>query len=304
MRVSTGLPLRILTHNIRYATNSPFKGERPWAERKQPLLNELLFNTRHQDAFICLQEVLHNQILDIHSGLNAKQSTTPTTAADPTWAYIGVGRDDGKQAGEYSPIFYQPSVWQLQHWKTVWLSKTPDRPSKDWDAASIRIVTIGMFRHYVSRQTILALNTHLDDQGSRSRYEAAHIILRKIQEYRTGMYGKSISGIFLCGDFNSEEHQEAYKVLTAPESGLADAGKLIDPAEHYGNQITWTGFGYEKEGPSRIDYILLDLESDKVLSNGGQPWKVEGYATLANRFDDGVFNSDHRAVISDVRLYS
>lgn len=300
MKAAAELPLRILTHNIRYATGSPFKGERPWAERKQPLLNELLFNTRHQDAFICLQEVLHNQIVDIHDGLNARPSNAPApgTSADPAWAYIGVGRDDGQQAGEYSPIFYRPAVWQLERWETVWLSETPDRPSKSWDAASIRIVTVGMFKHRSTRQTVLALNTHLDDQGSRSRYEAAHLILRTIRRYREGEHGDRIAGVFLTGDFNSEEHQEAYQVLTGSQSGLADAGKLVDAAQHYGNQITWTGFGYEGEPPSRIDYLLLQSSPD------GRPWTVEGYAVLANRFDDGVYNSDHRAVVSDVRLYS
>jgi hypothetical protein len=141
MKTKTELPLRILTHNIRYATSSPFKGELPWDDRKQPLLNELLFNTRNQDAFICLQEVLHNQLVDVLSGLNQHSSTVPKRASETQqWEYIGVGRDDGHKAGEYSPIFYQPSVWQLRHWENVWLSKTPNKPSKGWDAASIRIL--------------------------------------------------------------------------------------------------------------------------------------------------------------------
>ncbi|KAF7596747.1 hypothetical protein BBP40_000175 [Aspergillus hancockii] len=304
MRSSTELPLRILTHNIRYATKSPFKGERPWEERKQPLLNELLYNTRNQDAFICLQEVLHNQLIDIHSGLNVKQSTVSTKAEENSWTYIGVGRDDGHEAGEYSAIFYRPSVWQLRHWETVWLSETPDVPSKSWDAASIRIVTIGVFTHHTSRRTILAMNTHLDDQGSRSRFEAAHIILRKINDYRTGEYRNIISGVFLTGDLNSEATQEAYSVLTGPESPLVDAARLVDQAEHYGDHLTWTGFGYEEEDPSRIDYILLGPGPVKVLNNEGRLWKVEGYSVLANRFDDGVFNSDHRAVVVDVGLCS
>ncbi|KAB8077054.1 Endonuclease/exonuclease/phosphatase [Aspergillus leporis] len=304
MRSSTELPLRILTHNIRYATKSPFKEERPWEERKQPLLNELRYNTRNQDAFICLQEVLHNQLVDILSRLNVKQSTVSAKTEDNTWAYIGVGRDDGHEAGEYSAIFYRPSVWQLRHWETVWLSETPDVPSKSWDAASIRIVTIGVFTHHTSRRTILAMNTHLDDQGSRSRFEAAHIILRKINEYRTGEHKDIISGVFLTGDLNSQETQEAYSVLTGPESPLVDAAKKINQAEHYGNHLTWTGFGYEEEDPSRIDYILLGPGPVNVLNNEGQPWKVEGYSVLANRFDDGVFNSDHRAVVVDVGLCS
>ncbi|KAL4807567.1 Endonuclease/exonuclease/phosphatase [Aspergillus unguis] len=298
------IPLRILTHNIRYDTNSPFKGERPWEERAPRLLNELRYNTRYQDAFICLQEVLDNQLIDILSGLNSNGSESNTAHPDQNWAYIGVGRDDGFKAGEYSPIIYRPSVWELRHWETVWLSETPDVPSKGWDAASIRIVTIGVFTHHVSRQTVLALNTHLDDQGSRSRYEAAHIILRKIDEYRNGRFGNLISGVFLAGDLNSEESQEAHTVLTAPKSPLLDTATLVRPVNQYGNETTWTGFGYENQDPSRIDYILLGPAVDNRAGGRVLPWDVDGYAVLANRFDDGVFNSDHRAVVVDAKLRS
>ncbi|KAL5336392.1 Endonuclease/exonuclease/phosphatase [Aspergillus crustosus] len=301
----TGLPLRVLTHNIRYATSSPFKGERPWEERAPRLLNELRYNTRNQDAFICLQEVLDNQLVDILSGLNSSISTLPDSAtkeSEQIWAYIGVGRDDGYKAGEYSPILYRPSIWELRHWETVWLSETPDVPSKSWDAASIRIVTVGVFTHHVSRQTVLALSTHLDDQGSRSRFEAAHIILRKVEEYRNGRFGNVISGVFLGGDLNSQDNQEAYSVLTAPESPLVDSVTLVSSVDYYGNETTWTGFGYENQDPSRIDYILLGPLANSEGSD--LPWKIEGYAVLANRFDDGVYNSDHRAVVVDTKLQS
>ncbi|KAL3431989.1 Endonuclease/exonuclease/phosphatase [Aspergillus tetrazonus] len=301
------IPLRILTHNIRYATTSPFEGERPWEERAPRLLNELRYNTRNQDAFICLQEVLDNQLIDILSGLNSNDHVDSGAAAessDHTWAYIGVGRDDGYRAGEYSPILYRLSVWELRHWETVWLSETPDVPSKSWDAASIRIVTIGLFTHHVSRHTVLAMNTHLDDQGSRSRFEAARIILRKIDEYRNGRFGNIISGIFLAGDLNSEDTQEAYAVLTAPESPMVDSATLVDKADYYGNQTTWTGFGYEGEDPKRIDYVLLGPAVRGDGPDRGLPWNIEGYAVLPNRFDDGVFNSDHRAVVVDANLRS
>lgn len=222
------LPIRVLTHNIRYATTSPFKGEQPWAQRKQLLLNELQYEARHcQETFVCLQEVLYNQLGDLLAGLN--QEAEPEA---PEWDYIGVGRDDGHQSGEYSPIFYRPAIWELIQWETVWLSSTPDRPSKSWDAASIRIVTIGVFTHRQTQNTILVLNTHLDDQGSRSRLEAARIILRKIAEYRGRTYDhdgltSSISGTVLAGDFNSEEKQEAYQELT---TSLLDASKAVEGA--------------------------------------------------------------------------
>lgn len=96
MKVYEPLPIRLLTHNIRYATDSPFKGEEKWDVRKSRLINELSFNTAHcAECFICLQEVLHQQLIDILSGLNSKKNV---------WDFVGVGRDDGLEAGEYSPI--------------------------------------------------------------------------------------------------------------------------------------------------------------------------------------------------------
>lgn len=96
MRVHEPLPIRLLTHNIRYATDSPFKGEEKWGVRKARLINELSFNTVHcAESFICLQEVLHQQLVDVLSVLNSKKKA---------WAFVGVGRDDGLKAGEYSPI--------------------------------------------------------------------------------------------------------------------------------------------------------------------------------------------------------
>lgn len=289
------LPIRVLTHNIRYATTSPFKGERPWAERKQLLLNEFQYEARHcQETFICLQEVLHNQLRDILAGLN--QEAEPEA---PEWEYIGVGRDDGHEAGEYSPILYRPAIWELIRWETVWLSSTPELPSKSWDAASIRIVTIGVFTHRQSGKTVLAMNTHLDDQGSHSRFEAARIILGKISEYRHKVYNhdgqtRAIFGTFLAGDFNSEENQEAYQELTV---SLVDAYKEVESSKRYGNDITWTGFGYEDEPASRIDYVLV-----KPSDNQSWSLKVNGYAALGNKFDDGVLCSDHRAVVVDLIL--
>lgn len=279
--------IRVLNHNIRHQTNEPFQGELLWAERKQLVLNELEYHTRgYNEAFICLQEVLQVQLEDIKAGLN------PTSMQK--WAWIGVGRDDGQQAGEYSPIFYQPSVWELLDWENVWLSETPKVPSKGWDASSIRIVTIGVFKHRTTQSTVLALNTHLDDQGSRARLEAARIIRTKIKEYERGKYGPLISGTFLAGDFNSEETQEAYLDITK-EGGLQDVYTLVPAIQRYGNHDTYTGFGYEGEPSCRIDFVFLAPE-------GHRKWIVYGYSVLPNKFDDGILNSDHCTVVADLAL--
>ncbi|KAF2088598.1 hypothetical protein K490DRAFT_39372 [Saccharata proteae CBS 121410] len=290
MKSPFALPVRVITHNIRYATADPFKGEELWPVRAPRLLAELRFNTAHNpETFVCLQEVLHNQLLDILSGLNEQASKTAT---HQHWAYVGLGRDDGREAGEYSPIIYRPAVWDVMGIRTVWLSETPDRPSKGWDAASIRIVTIAKFRHRGSRTPVLVLNTHLDDQGSTARFEAAKIIVRLINEYTAS---EPCLPVLLAGDFNSEPTQEAYGVFSGTSSPVQDTRDQVRPEYRYGHSNTFTGFSDEDGPPKRIDFLFTDRRGENSS-------KVSCYAVLENRFDDGVYSSDHRAVVGDLVL--
>lgn len=302
MKPSGPIPIRLLTHNIRYATASPSEGEEKWNVRSPRIISELRFNTAYCPAsFICLQEVLHHQLLDILANLGQDAST---------WAYIGVGRDDGKEAGEYSPIIYQPDVWILQFHKTVWLSKTPDRPSRSWDAASIRILTVGKFQHRHSRKTIVAMNTHLDDQGSRSRLEAVKIILKQVSDTIDQEEDDSkICPAFLAGDFNSEPTQEAYTTITSEGSPFSDLYQLVPDNNKYGDNNTFTGFDPGATQPQRIDFLFINywphnksVWDSEHSKSGAQPWDVLGYGVLANRFEDAIYSSDHRAVVGDLLL--
>lgn len=297
MKAHAPLPVRILTHNIRYATSSPFKGEVPWSERKLHIINELKFHTlRNPESFVCLQEVLHNQLLDILAGLNTSRSSQLSPTDGEKWAYIGVGRDDGHQKGEYSPIIYQRAVWHIEDWKTVWLSPTPNRPGKGWDAGSVRIVTVGQFVHRASKRRLAGLCTHFDEQGVVSRRESARIIQRVVADLAAtataggdaSVGGKASTPVWLAGDLNSEPSEEAYQILNGKESLLQDSRGRAE--WRYGNQITCTGF--QEEMRQVIDYVFVSKEW----------WGVEGYSVLANRFDDGVYNSDHRAVVVDAVL--
>lgn len=300
MPPSGSVPIRLLTHNIRYATTSPSEGEEKWSTRSMRVINELRFNTAYCSAsFICLQEVLHHQLLDILANLNEDGRT---------WAYVGVGRDDGRKAGEYSPVIYQPAVWKLQFAKVVWLSETPDRPSRSWDAACNRILTIGKFQHVQSGKIVVAMNTHLDDQGSQSRLEAAKIILEQVSDMADQEEDSKTLPIFLAGDFNSEPTQEAYKTIIGEDSPFSDLHALVPDNIKYGDHNTFTGFGSEAAPPSRIDFLFINHQSPTNASeseSGGsnaQPWRTVGYGVLSNRFEDGVYSSDHRTVVGDILL--
>lgn len=281
----TTLPLRFISHNIRYAASNLADGERPWPMRAPRVVTQLRFHVRHvPTAFICLQEVLHEQLQDVLQGLNRDNEE---------WSYIGVGRDDGSEAGEYSPIFFRPAIWSLKQFATLWLSPTPSVPSKGWDAGSIRLLTIGLFQHRETGQHLVVMNTHLDNEGSVAREEAAKII---IDEASRWMHEHSLP-VVLTGDMNSTESQEAYQILTSKSSPFKDLKRLCNLSDVYGWKNTWTGFDGKGagEGLKRIDFIFCDT-SDR--------WDVNGHAVLDNCFDDSVYLSDHRAVVGDLCIRS
>lgn len=130
------------------------------------------------------------------------------------------------------------------------------------------------------------MNTHLDDQGSQSRLESAKIMAKQVQSVAP-------LPVFLAGDFNSEPGQEAYAVLSSADSPVKDLRDELPAGLRYGHKDTFTGFGFGKEPHKRIDFLFLGKDDR---------WKTTGYAVLENRFDDGVYNSDHRAVVGDVML--
>ncbi|GJJ75030.1 hypothetical protein EMPS_07388 [Entomortierella parvispora] len=296
-KASSQLSIRLYTHNIRYATSYPFKNELPWVKRAPLVIRSIRFHTLHNpEALICLQEVLHNQLLDILEGLG------------PEWAHVGVGRDDGNKAGEYSPILFRCCVWCVQSYETIWLSPTPETPSRGWDASNKRILTSALLRHWESGQSVLALNTHLDDQGTKSRLESAKIIIAHIasrqQQFRSSQQKQQEQSeqgqqeplcklpTFLAGDFNSTPDEEAYLLLATEESPLLDMMSTVGKSERYGHENTFTGFENRPVDQKRIDFLFLSK----------QCWHVQGYGVLETKFEDGVYSSDHRPVVGDVAL--
>jgi endonuclease/exonuclease/phosphatase family metal-dependent hydrolase len=157
-----------------------------------------------------------------------------------------------------------------------------------WDAASVRIVTVGTFVHQASNKTVVGMCTHFDDQGTKARTESAKLILKIIDEATVSTTASRLP-VFLGGDFNSNSNQSAYQILNSKDSSIQDAKELAK--WRYGNTYTFTGFG--TEAAQSIDFVFVGKDG---------AWDVKGYAVLENKFEDGVYNSDHRAVVGDVVL--
>lgn len=278
------LPFRIITFNIRYATPTPVPGEQLWKVRCPRLCTQLRFVVAgHPAAFICLQEALANQVEDVQAEMGS------------SWAHVGVGREDGVAAGEFSPIFYNASLWSCERSGTYWLSPTPEKPSRGWDAVLPRIVTMGQFRHRDTGTTVVVLSTHFDHRGLQAREESARLILKLARAWTEDATAsrQPKPPVFLGGDFNSTPADKAYQTMTAHGTGMTDIATLIPSQQRYGNELTYSSFGEPGEVPKRIDFLFVkDVSGIKFLTFG----------VLANRFDDGIYLSDHRATVADMEI--
>ena len=156
--------MEIMTYNIKYANEND--GENSWSNRKDFITNQLKFY--EPDAF-GVQEAVKQQMDYFKDHLDG-------------YDYVGVGRDDGKEGGEYSAIFYKKSRLKVLKHDTFWLSETPQKPSKGWDAAYPRICTYALFEDQQTGEKFWYFNTHFDHIGDKARKESAKLIWKKIQE--------------------------------------------------------------------------------------------------------------------------
>ena len=156
--------LKILSYNIRY--DNPDDGINKWEKRKGTIINYIKTNA---PEIIGMQEVLNNQLIDLQSYLNEYKT-------------VGVGREDGKTKGEYSPILFKTSKLKLIKFDTFWLSETPEKVSKGWDAALERICTYALFEQINTKKQFLVFNTHFDHIGVNARIESVKLILKMIKK--------------------------------------------------------------------------------------------------------------------------
>lgn len=250
-------PVRVVSLNIRYGTAPD--GENRWENRRRLLLDTL----RDLDPDILgLQEVLAFQADELQAAL-------------PGYGFTGVGRDDGRRAGEFVPIMFRRARFELQQAGHVWLSPTPDIPgSRGWDAALTRMATWVVLRTRDSRPLdILVVNTHFDHQGAQARLESARMLGHLLAQHPGRL-------AVLTGDLNCGPDSPPYRALTADTADppLRDPWALLssDSAD-LGTYHAFTGI---PQGP-RIDFILC--------GRGWQPLAAD----IDRRHDESVYPSDH-----------
>lgn len=253
--------LRVMSYNLRLDT--PNDGQNAWPNRKDGLALQIRF---HQADMIGVQEAFYHQLTDLETRL-------------PGFAHIGVGRDDGQKAGEFSAILYNTQRFTLLDSGTFWLSPTPEKVSKGWDAAIVRICTWGKFKDKLSKQTFFFFNTHFDHIGEQARTESAKLIVQKIQQIAVAN-----APVVLTGDFNADPQSAAYQAIT---TFLQDT-RSLSQTPPFGPEGTFNGFDYQAPLDRRIDYVFV--------KNTG---KILRYGALTDALQQR-FYSDHLPVLVEL----
>lgn len=251
--------LKIISFNIRYNSWNNIDGENGWPYRKNAVVRMI---NEERPAAIGLQEALIDQLLYLDSCL-------------PQYRRIGVGRDDGKEGGEFMAIYYDTTRLTAHRVGTSWLSETPMEPSKGWDAACYRTVTSVLFIDKIGGQSFYYHNTHLDHMGTVARAESAKYLASLTSEAEG-------SPVILGGDMNSTIDDTIFRALY--NVGLQDARTLTDSTS---NAITYNAYG-KAEGSVIDHFFVKDVE-------------VVSFRTLNG--DYGVpYISDHYPIEIVIRL--
>ena len=248
---------KAISYNIRL--DNPGDNEDNWHLRKRDLVN---FIKNEKPDFLGIQEALLHQAEYLDGSLD-------------DYNYIGVGRDDGKQAGEIMAIFYKKDKWHLIKDSTIWLSETPNEPSMGWDAACYRTCTIGFFKT-INGRNIIVLNTHFDHIGQTARSKSSGVILEFLKTLN-----KDYS-LILLGDFNAEPHST---VMSDFFNNLQDSKeKALYKLNHF--EGTYNGFKLDSIYTKRIDYIFTSANLSPIT-----------YIVPSPKTQNGRHLSDHFPII-------
>jgi endonuclease/exonuclease/phosphatase family metal-dependent hydrolase len=228
--------VKVMTYNIRL----DFEGDGVdnWQHRKEDMVHYI---QKHQPDFIGIQEALFHQLSYLDENLE-------------DYSYIGVGRDDGKTAGEFMAIFYRTASWEVERQGTFWLSASPGIPSMGWDAACYRVCTYGLFKNKAG-QSLALFNTHFDHVGIRARKESVAVLKAHMAAIPDDY------PMVLTGDFNITPADTVYTLLeNVMVDSRSSAAHISESSEG-----TFNGFKMKDFPEKRIDYIFVEAAEISVL---------------------------------------
>ncbi len=259
--------IRVMTYNIRLDT--PTDGEDAWPRRRSAVSALVRF---HAPDILGMQEVRLHQRDQLASDLG-------------DYVFLGVGRDDGREGGEFSSLAFRRDRFRLVEHGEFWLSPTPAAPSRGWDAAFPRLVTWGSLIDKATGRGVLALNTHWDHVGVEARLQSGRMIRDWIGSHR-----KRRQSVVFMGDFNAPAAEASFQALVRPGPGALTAAISLSATPPFGPAGTFNGFDILRADAAPIDHILVS-EDVRVVRHG-----------VLTQHDAGRLPSDHYPVMADIAL--
>jgi endonuclease/exonuclease/phosphatase family metal-dependent hydrolase len=250
--------IRVITWNIHCGGETgPLWQRFNWSERKHALEAALL---QAKPDILCVQEAREEQVVFIEKVL-------------PEHGRVGVGRDDGRSAGEYCAIYFNRDRFAALDSGTFWLEEPTDQPGGASVLDCKRICTWVRLRDRASGRILRVYNTHLY-LTEKARQAAVPVIRGHLAA------GDPTDAIVLCGDFNAPPTSPTWRLLT--DAGLTNSAEM---AGKLPGTPTYHCFGIRMRC---LDGILL---------NPG--WLVQNHLILEYK-PHNCFPSDHFGVLADL----
>ena len=250
-----------MSYNIR--NSHAADGVNQWKFRKHKLSQLIL---QVNPDVLGTQEVCYNQYKDLKKLL-------------AEYSIYGVGRNNGKHAGEHSCIFYKTEKYKLLNGGNFWLSETPTKPgSKSWDAALTRICTWVQLMDLQSGKQFYLFNTHFDHRGQLARENSAKLLVHSIDSIA------GIAPVVVTGDFNFTPESKGYCLMLEQYISI----RLFDSYTPTEPNFTDCGFDVKNTDCKRIDYIfynqdLIPIQYQLHKDNNGQYYPSD-HLTISTLF--------------------
>ena len=244
--------LKVMSYNIRMGAAKD--GTNSW-EYRYPA-TALMLEDQKPDVF-GVQEAFNYQIRFIEDNFM-------------DYDCVGVGRDNGKDKGEFMSIFWNKKTVKMIKWGTFWLSETPEKPSMGWDAACKRTATWALMKDKKTGKQFYFVNTHLDHRGTEAQRKGLELIVSRIAQINPKGYP-----MVLTGDFNVKPDNDALKDL---DTKMQSARKIAPRTD---NHPTFNNWGKIKPDMV-IDYIYVSGFS-----------ACPEYHTVTEKYGTWKYVSDH-----------
>ena len=267
-----------MSFNVRGSYRDRLK---PYAWRNRAALNVATIERCAPDV-IGLQEGQRGNLRTYRKGL-------------PSYAPIRGPRYGNRANPDSNAILYDPERLELLDSGGFWLSETPNKRSRSWEARVSRSANWSLFRLSGTDLSLLHLNTHLDHVSALARREGSKLLVERAQEISERVGGAP--SIVVTGDFNSRPGSPTHGNFL--EAGFVDTF-LAAGNEDTDASNTFHAFKGERyrdphpgRGPRRIDWILLKDPKDRLRTRTHR---------IVRDGDEisGLYPSDHYPVVAEL----